>query len=286
MQVSRGTFAATLVGVVVAGLGVLGLAGTASAASGTGTIYVVHGIEGRTLDLFVDGENICPTAEEGTVVGPKKLAAGQHTVSIKDGATTVTEASFDLGSGANLDLVAHLRADSAMTPTVTVFPNDLAPVPPGKGRLVVAHVAAAPPADARVDGEVLFRNIANGESLTLVVPAKKYSVDVVATGTDGPVIGGPATASVQAGALNRVFVYGSTAGAGLKTLSQVIKVPVEGAAAPSSVPTGDGGQAAARWYDEPAAMGAAGGGAVVVGLLSLLGYSHVSRRTSRARSLR
>ena len=41
----------------------------------------------------------------------------------------------------------------------------------GKTRLAVAHVAAVPAADIRVDGNVLFSNVANGEGLTTVVPA-------------------------------------------------------------------------------------------------------------------
>ena len=36
-------------------------------------------------------------------------------------------------------------------------------MPKDKAKLTVAHTAAVPPADIRVDGKVLFENVANGE---------------------------------------------------------------------------------------------------------------------------
>ena len=67
---------------------------------------------------------------------------------------------------------------------------------PGKARLVVAHTAVVPPADVRVDGTVLFSNIANGEALTLVVPGGTYNVDIVPAATSGPVVFGPVPVAV------------------------------------------------------------------------------------------
>ena len=52
-------------------------------------------------------------------------------------------------------------------------------MPNGKALLVVSHVAAVPPADIRVNNQVLFANIANGESLKLVVPVATYKVSIV-----------------------------------------------------------------------------------------------------------
>ena len=61
----------------------------------------------------------------------------------------------------------------------------------GKATLVVAHTAAVPPADIRVDNKVLFANIANGESLKLTVPVATYKVAIVPTGETKPVLLGP-----------------------------------------------------------------------------------------------
>ena len=67
---------------------------------------------------------------------------------------------------------------------------------------------AVPPADVRVNGKVFFANIANGESLNLVVPADTYAVDIVPAGASSPVVLGPLDLTVKGGSLNRVFAVG------------------------------------------------------------------------------
>jgi molybdopterin-binding protein len=225
----------------------IGLAGaglaTASAAS-TGDVYIVHGIVGSTVAISVDGSVVQASVIPKSVIGPLHLAAGQHVINLKSGSTSVVTARFSVGAGDDLDVVAHRSSDQAMTPVVTVFRNDLSPVAPGKTRLVVSHVAVAPPADIRVDGKPLFRNVANAESLSLVVPAKTYSVDVIPTATGGTPILGPVRITLKAGCLTRVFAIGSVADNSTDAIVQNLPVPIVGAGAPTSVHTGDGGQAA------------------------------------------
>ena len=74
---------------------------------------------------------------------------------------------------------------------MTVYKYDAGKVPKGKARLVVSHVAAVPPADIVVNGQVLFANIANGESLELVVPVATYKVSIVPSEKKEPVFFGP-----------------------------------------------------------------------------------------------
>lgn len=217
------------------------------AAAGTGQAYVVHGLTGKTLDIFVDGKNVCPAAKPKTVVGPLKLAAGKHVVELRDGSTVAASANFTVRDGSSTDLVAHALADASAAPQVTAFSNDLAPVPAGKARLAVAHVAAAPPADIRVDGKVLFSNVANGEGLTLVVPAKSYGVDIVPTATAGDPILGPVTLKVQGGTLTRVYAIGSVSESTMDAVVHVLRIGRSGSGTPSRVSTGDGGQAATQF---------------------------------------
>ena len=63
----------------------------------------------------------------------------------------------------------------------------------------MAHTAAVPPADIRVDGKVLFENVANGEVVTLTAPAETYSVDIVPTGKKVRAVLGPVDLTVKAG---------------------------------------------------------------------------------------
>jgi hypothetical protein len=74
----------------------------------------------------------------------------------------VPENTVDAQAGSSSDLVLHLTTAAADPPVVTQFPNDLAGVPSDKASVTVAHTAAVAPADIRVDGTVLFANVANG----------------------------------------------------------------------------------------------------------------------------
>ena len=102
----------------------------------------------------------------------------------------------------------HLPAGGSTDPTVTVFRNDTSSVPRGKAELVVAHTATVPEADVRVNGKVLFSNIANGESLNLTVPVATYKVAITPTGKTSPVYLGPVSLTVKGGAVNRVYALG------------------------------------------------------------------------------
>lgn len=239
-------------GVVVAlalALGVLVApvtAGGAQAADATGTVYVVQGVAGTAMTISVDGKAVATAAAAKTIVGPLSLTAGDHTVAAQSttGGESVS-ATVAVPAGGNLDAVVHRQVDPSKPPVVTTFPNDLSAVAAGSGRLVVAHTAAVGPADVRVDQKVLFANIANGEALTVSVPAGKYSVDIVPAASSGPVVFGPADVPVAATALTRVFAIGVAATSSMDAVVQVLPLSARGAGtAPSTVNAGDGGQGA------------------------------------------
>lgn len=226
------------------------LAGPAAAASGTADVYIVHGIAGQVLDIYVDAKMVLAKADPKAIVGPLRLDSGSHRVALKDGDETVVQAKFTVAAGQSLDVVAHLRSDSSMAATVTTYRNDLSAVGPGKLRLSVAHTAAAPPADIRVNGDVLFSNVANGEALTVVVPAAKYQVDIVPAATDGTAILGPVSLTLKKGTLTRVFAIGNVTTGSMDAVVHSLKAKTSGASAPSSVPTGNGGQAAQEFVTD------------------------------------
>jgi len=228
---------------LVALAGAAGFASFASAAP-TGQVYLVQAIAGTTVSLTVDGTVVQAAAAPKAVIGPLSLAAGQHVIQVSEGSSRLVLARFTVAGRDSLDVVAHRAADQARSPVVTVFANDLSAVGPGKTRLVVSHVAVAEPADIRIDSKPYFRNVANGESLSLVVPARSYSLDVVATAAGNRTVLGPVTVALTAGTLTRVFAFGNPDEKTSDALVQVIKVSVAGAGTPRSVHTGDGGQAA------------------------------------------
>lgn len=237
----------TLAALALCGGLVTGVAQTAAGVSAvpqTGVVYVIQGLTGTTLDISVDGRSVAGHAAAKDVVGPLTLPPGDHTLNATGtGGTAV--ASFAVKPGDNLDVVVHRQVDPTKPPMVTSFPNDLTAVAAGTGRVSVTHTAAVGPADIRVGGKVAFANVANGESLALVVPATSYSVDIVPTATTGPVVFGPATLPVNETALTRVFAIGAAADRTMDAVIQVLPLPQRGSSVPpSAVHAGTGGQVA------------------------------------------
>ncbi len=217
------------------------------AASGTGTVYLIQGVDATTMALTVDGRSVAKDAAAKSVVGPLRLTAGQHTVTAKppSGGTPVT-ATLRVAAGSSTDAILHRQADVTKPPVFTAYRNDLSPVTAGSSRLTVAHTAAVGPADIRVKGKVLFANVANGEQLTLTVPAGTYPVDIVPTAATGPVVFGPVDLVVGKASLTRVFAIGVAATGSMDAVVQVLPVATRGGGeVPSRVEAGDGGQAQA-----------------------------------------
>lgn len=261
-----------------------GIAGSAAhpaqaAASRTGEVYVVHGIVGPAVDVDIDGRTVARAAEPTSIIGPLKLSAGSHVVTLSNGPTTVTTARFSVVAGASIDVVAHRSADAARSPRILVFRNNLAPVARGKTRLVVSHTAVAPPADIRIDGQPFFRNVASGESLSLVVPAKTYSVDVMPT-AGGARILAPVRLTLQPGTLTRVFAIGDPTERTADAVVQVFKVAVTGSGTPTRVATGDGGQAAEAIVGQAGGLGG-GPTLALLGGLAVLAVVGAGRSSAR-----
>lgn len=206
-------------------------------------VYVVQGLAGDTADVVVDGSPVATAARTASVVGPLRLAAGRHTVAVRTGKGQEAVSSFSVTSGDSVDVIAHWTAMAQPTPRLEVSRNDLSPVGRGKARLVLTHGIFGPPADVRLDGAVLFHDVANGDSLSLLVPARTYGVTAVAT-VGGSTLLPEVSLRVAAGTLTRVVAVGAPGAGHPDAVVQVLPVPVTGAAVPSAVHTGDGGQAA------------------------------------------
>jgi Domain of unknown function (DUF4397) len=228
------------------GAGVLALAGltiSPSYAASDTEIYIVQGLPGKNLDVAIDGESVAEGVETAAVAGPFKVKPGSRMVTFSENGATVLENTFSIKEGSKADIVAHLPASSSGDPLVTVYKYDAVEVPEGKALLVVSHVAAVPPADILVNGQVLFANIANGESLQLTVPVATYKVSIVPNGEEEPVFFGPVSLTVKGGAINRVYAVGDPEKKTMNVAVHVITAGTTGSGRPSEVNTGTGGQA-------------------------------------------
>ena len=220
-----------------------GLTMGTSHAADDATIFVVQGLPGKTLEIEVDGKTVAENVKTAGVTDAIKVKAGSRKITFNDGGDTVAESTFSVKAKSSTDIVVHLPASSDEDPVVTVFRNDVASVAKSKARLVVAHTALVPPADIRVNGDVLFENIANGESLKLTVPVATYKVAIVPTGESKPVILGPLSLTVKGGALNRVYAIGDPGKKTMNVAVHVIPTSSSGSDEPDEVNTGTGGQA-------------------------------------------
>lgn len=225
-------------------LGLAGLTAAPSFAANDATMYVVQGLPGRSVDVSIDGRQVAKAVKTAAVVGPFKVKPGSRKVTFADGGTTLLSRSFSVKARSSWDVVLHLPAGGANDPTVTVFRNDTAAVPRGKAELVVAHTATVPAADVRVNGKVLFSNIANGQSLDLTVPVATYKVAITPTGKKSPVYLGPVSLTVKGGALNRVYALGDPENKTMNVAVHVLATGSSGSERPKKVDTGTGGEAA------------------------------------------
>ncbi len=215
------------------------LGASSAAAADTAEVYVVHGVPGLTVDVYVDGALALDDFAAETVAGPLDLPAGSHAVAITaadaaDAASPVLAASADLAAGNSYSLVAHLSADG--NPTLTPYPNNISTVPAGQARLVVRHDAAAPAVDVRAGGAVVLADVTNPNQGGLTVPAGTVSADVVLAGTSTVAIG-PAEVNLAEGSATFVHAVGSADTGALTLVSFVIP---DLHSAPGGVPAGTG----------------------------------------------
>ncbi len=244
MSVSITARWARLLVVAAGALALVGGTVSTSFAADDAKVFIVQGLPGRNLDVSIDGKSVAKGLKTAAVGGPYSVKAGKRKVTFSDNGKVVIERTFSVTAKSSWDVVVHLPAASADEPAVTVFRNDVSAVPHDKANLVVAHVAKVPPADIRVNGKVLFENIANGEALKLTVPVATYEVAIVPTGKTKPVVLGPAKLTVQGGAVNRVYAVGDPGNQTMNVAVHVIPTGTSGSGQPSDVNTGGGGQAA------------------------------------------
>ena len=118
------------------------------------------------------------------------VPAGSHLVEIREAGTgadttPAVTATIDLAAGNRYDAVAHV--DQAGAPMVSLFLDDVSPLPPGQARAVVRNTAATGPIDVRFGPTVAAAALANGAGSTTLLPAGVYELAVSAAGTPTPI---------------------------------------------------------------------------------------------------
>jgi hypothetical protein len=205
-------------------------------------VYVVHGIPATPVDVWVNGAKTLENFQPKDVAGPLDLPEGSYDLALTAPGQPLASAILTVDDaavpgGANISLVAHLKADG--NPTITAFANDVSPVAAGEARLIVRHTAAAPAVDVRAGGTPVFSNLTNPNEAKGEVPAGTVSADVVAAGTSTVVLG-PTDLTLNEGTATIVYAIGSLEQQSLDLVAQTLTGLHS---APGGVPTGDGGLA-------------------------------------------
>jgi Domain of unknown function (DUF4397) len=239
--VGRAVIGVVLAAGLAGGLGAA-TAGPAAAATDSGTVYVVHGVPGLTVDVYVNGKAELTGFRPGEVAGPLSLPSGSYDVAIRKAGEAATAApaidkSVTLPAGANVSLVAHLSAAGA--PTLTAFANPVGGLANGKARLVVRHTAAAPAVDVLAGGKPVFTGLTNPNQQTADLAPGTVSAAVALAGTTKPVIG-PADLTLKAGQATVAYAIGSAQDHTLQLVTQSLHAAQ---AMPQGVNAGSGGLA-------------------------------------------
>lgn len=216
-----------LFSIMVVALLLLAAVGSASA-NGTVTGYVVHGIPGLVVDVYVDGrlfvKNFAPETIAGPLVGPANRSAYVAIVPAGgDPSNPALAATVSFPPGANFSVVAHLDANGA--PTLSIFDNDFSKT--SAARLIARHTAAAPAVDALffpgTSDELRVGPLANGQQAVADLTPGSYTAGLVPTGTSD-IVYGPFSANLQSGRAYIVYAIGSLADGTFKTITQVVNV--------------------------------------------------------------
>jgi hypothetical protein len=213
----------------------LGLAALHSPASAqpklkTSTVSVLHAIpQGKgadVVDVFANNVRVFNNMKPGQL-RTVKVPQGVYTLGVyADGNTPrnseplLESVDTPIASGRDLTVTANL--DTSGAPALNIFVNNTTRNPGGEGRLTVRHIAAAPAVDVRADGTLLFNAVVNPASVSAVVPAKPYVVDVTLAGSDVVVLG-PATVPVNRPINRVVYAWGSAADGTLQLAVQNVR---------------------------------------------------------------
>lgn len=214
-----------------------------STAAAPGRLVLVQALPEQSLDISIDGRVVERSSTTGAVLGPFSVAPGAHRIEFSHG-TTHLVSTVDVAAGSSNDVVVHLPAQLNGSPVVNSYRTPMAPIPPGKARVLIAHTATVAPADVRVDGTVVFHDIANGEYATADIAAGAHTVALLPAGLASPTILGPLRVSLDAGTVTMVYAVGSPRTHSMNVIVHKTGLSSNGAVAPASIDTGSAGLAA------------------------------------------
>lgn len=216
-----------------------------SQAAQTGVVEIIQAVPNASVRVMIDGRQVKSGVGLGSVLGPYSVSGGEHTVRFSDPKGDASmSASLKVRPGTSTDVVLHSPASVSGKPVVNVYRTPRTSIGPGKARLLVAHTATVAPADVRVDGTVVFTDIANGEFAQADVPAGRHKVELLPTGRTSDPILGPIAVSLKPRTVTMVYAVGTPKNGSMRVISHEARLASDGTVEPGTIATGSAGLAA------------------------------------------
>jgi len=245
------------------------LGSTSLAAPATCSITIIHGLPRLAYDVYVNGQLTLDGFKPKSATEPLQLPAGPYDVAVRNvgspsDSKPVVEATIKLKPGINYTAVAHLTSTGGNT--LSLVENDVSQVRAGEGRMVVRDLAEAPSVDVMLNGAAVFRSLTNPEQSEKLLPAQRYSLDVVSSAGANSLFG-PTPVNLAEGSGKILYLIGSADDQSLDVMAQ--DLPDLGSG-PAGVSAGSGGLAAPpgfpMWAVVAMAVAAVVGAAAAVAL--------------------
>jgi hypothetical protein len=248
-QVLR-TAGATLVAALALTTVTLPAQGDASPGGPPGLIQIVQAVPRQVLSVAIDGKTVAAASQVGAVLGPFSMAPGPHRVAFTGESGKIRlVTTLSVASGSSSDVVVHLPAAPNGAPVINSYRTPRTPIGPGKARVLIAHTATVAPADVRVDGKVVFHDIANGEYATADLAAGSHTVSLLPAGLTTHPILGPLHVDLVAGTATMVYAVGNPRNSSMNVILHRVTLQSNGAAVPSTIDTGQAGLVAGLHVD-------------------------------------
>jgi hypothetical protein len=223
------------------------LASSAQAApqEATAQLTVVQAVPDQSISVRIDDDTVSEGSATGDVLGPFTVPAGAHQVRFVDeSGDVVVDTGVELEAGSVQDLVVHRPAEVGGDPVATLYATSTETVAAGKARVLIAHTASVAPADVRIDGAVVFRNIANGEFATADVAEGAHVAELVPSGLTTRPILGPLDVTLADASATMIYAVGNAEDDSMEVITHSISLRASADRAPVSINAGSAGLAA------------------------------------------
>jgi hypothetical protein len=218
----------------------VGMTNVTSAAEGTASVMIIHGLPGFTADVYVNGKLLLDGFKPTSTAGPLSLAPGSYKVAIREvgspaDSKPALSGTLSLSAGSNISIVAHLTRSGK--PSLSVFHNAFEQVSPGRSLLYVRNVAAVPALSVLLDDRRVKSGLGEGDEWGGRTTPGRHTIAFGSPAANHVLI--PSTdIRLDEGVAEIVYVVGSAKADNLDLMLQSVRGLHS---APSGVLTGDGG---------------------------------------------